>query len=1369
MQSAGGARWDAGKFGSYSIFSRTISTVTRLLRQVLHVSAGLCLALSVTSTAVAGTFTVFGPQVFQRGSGAPVAQTHEFPVLDPSAQYTLNVFNGGVEDDEVTGDMVSSGYVNVNGVEVVGEHNFNQNFTTLSEAITLSLQNQLSVEVRGKPGGGVAISITGIDDVPPTITASAAPAPMANGWNTSAVTVSFECSDDTSGVQECPDPVAVSTEGASQVISGTTTDNAGNTAMASVTLNIDTTPPTLAFQSPAAGSVLQTTTPPIDVIYSDNITVVANTLQFTVNGASLAVSCQSLAGGATCTPSAALPEGSVTLAASMQDTAGTTGTAQVAFQIVTDSDGDGVSDTDDQCPGTPGGETVDASGCAASQLDDDNDGVTNANDQCPGTPSGESVDGNGCSPSQLDSDGDGVNDAADQCPGTPAGESVNFYGCALSQIDTDGDGHPDHLDAFPNDPAEWSDLDGDGVGDNSDADRDGDGVDNAADAFPDNPAEWADRDGDGIGDNSDPDRDGDGVNNDDDYFPDDPNATTVPQVSFTSPQNLTTVGASPVSVAGTINDPSAVLTVNGVTVSHTNGSFQASVQLEEGHNAIVARAVDTQGHEGTDSLNISLDKTPPYITIESPMPGSTVSTNTTAVTGLVNDIVRGTITDQDAVVTVNGIQASVANRTYLAEDVPLSQGVNVITVSASDAVGNTASTTATVTYAAPVGPQIVLAGGQGQSGQIRSTLTTPLSARLLDDAGQPVAGKNVVFRVIQGDGAVAAGLPEASQGALAVTDAQGIANTSFKLGWRAGDGIHRVRARAVGFNGEAVFYARATPQPGNKLGVIAGNNQRGIVRQPLPEPLVVAVTDTGSNLIAGAQVEFRVTKGGGKFENEAVTYVAVSDSDGRASASWVLGPEEGLDVQRVTATLIGTNATAGFTGSGFMPGDPGQTAISGVVLDNQDKPVPGVTVRVDGTTRQAIADAQGQFTIDQVPVGPVHLIADGSTATVAGEWPSLSYNIVTVAGVDNPLSAPIYMVKLDTANAVTVGAQDVEYTLPEIPGFKLTVKAGSVTFPDGSNTGQLSVTAVNANKIPMPPPNAMQPQLIVTIQPTGAMFDPPAPLTLPNVDGHAPGAQVEMYSYDHDLEEFVIIGLGTVSKDGSVIESNPGVGVVKAGWHCGSQPQGNGCTHNCPICQDCDGNCNCINADLDPRLKKCEKCSSGSKSPIPEHADKFTKLSDTSECPDNTQHDKSKGYDIDGCSYVPDSLDRWGNFQLVDYSLYVTNPIWGSVLGTVSYEAGQIQYLPCNKHDVCYQTCGSVKSTCDAELNIGVGPTCDQGYPHPCSLSLELCEKYEIEYRSCLDIGSLTEERLGAGLTGWLANNAFEDGQVKGCYCCKPE
>ena len=69
--------------------------------------------------------------------------------------------------------------------------------------------------------------------------------------------------------------------------------------------------------------------------------------------------------------------------------------------------------------------------------------------------------------------------------------------------DDDGDGVPNNLDAFPADPNETSDLDGDGVGDNSDDDIDGDGVPNADDAFPNDPGESADTDGDGVGDGAD--------------------------------------------------------------------------------------------------------------------------------------------------------------------------------------------------------------------------------------------------------------------------------------------------------------------------------------------------------------------------------------------------------------------------------------------------------------------------------------------------------------------------------------------------------------------------------------------------------------------------------------------------------------------------------------------------------------------------------------------------------------------------------------------------------------------------------------------------------------------------------------------------
>ena len=114
------------------------------------------------------------------------------------------------------------------------------------------------------------------------------------------------------------------------------------------------------------------------------------------------------------------------------------------FGRARDSDGDGVPDYMDDCPNTPAGVKVDATGCP---LDSDGDGVPDYLDKCPNTPAGVKVDAQGC---PLDSDGDGVPDYLDKCPNTPAGVAVDATGCPL---DSDGDGVPDYLDKCPNTPA----------------------------------------------------------------------------------------------------------------------------------------------------------------------------------------------------------------------------------------------------------------------------------------------------------------------------------------------------------------------------------------------------------------------------------------------------------------------------------------------------------------------------------------------------------------------------------------------------------------------------------------------------------------------------------------------------------------------------------------------------------------------------------------------------------------------------------------------------------------------------------------------------------------------------------------------------
>ena len=152
---------------------------------------------------------------------------------------------------------------------------------------------------------------------------------------------------------------------------------------------------------------------------------------------------------------------------------GTIGCFYCKADVEIDSDGDGVLDDADNCPGTPRGVKVDATGCP---LDSDGDGVPDYKDKCPGTPMGVKVDANGC---PLDSDGDGVPDSKDKCPGTPMGVKVDATGCPL---DSDGDGVPDHMDKCPKTP-EGVKVDANGCP----LDSDGDGVPDYLDKCPDTP------------------------------------------------------------------------------------------------------------------------------------------------------------------------------------------------------------------------------------------------------------------------------------------------------------------------------------------------------------------------------------------------------------------------------------------------------------------------------------------------------------------------------------------------------------------------------------------------------------------------------------------------------------------------------------------------------------------------------------------------------------------------------------------------------------------------------------------------------------------------------------------------------------------
>ncbi|HYR82763.1 MAG TPA: hypothetical protein VE422_01645 [Terriglobia bacterium] len=657
-----------------------------------------------------------------------------------------------------------------------------------------------------------------------------------------------------------------------------------------------------------------------------------------------------------------------------------------------------------------------------------------------------------------------------------------------------------------------------------------------------------------------------------------------PLVTITSPANLSYLSLSPTTVTGTVDDPAAVVTVNSLPVSLANGQFSLTLPIAEGPTIITASGTAAGGAVGTASIEVTLDTTPPHVQITSPPDRFETTESSISVAGIVNDIVVGTVNEQQAQVTVNSLAAQVSNRTFLQAGVPLAIGENTIRAVARDRVGNTVATEITVTRRPASTPHIRLVSGNNQIGAIGSVLPSPLAAGLTDQNGNPAANKKVIFKVTQNDGLVRAAASPAPT-TIAMTNAQGEAQVEWTLGMRAGAGGNSVEAYSVGFDGTAIFSASGALAQPAKIVVDTGNDQIGAIDQPLPRPLIAVVVDTGNNRLADVPVTFSVKEGGGSFGGRP-TFTVNTDSDGRAAATLTLGLQEG-NANNVVLAGFPSNPgfPATFTASGRAPGDPAKTTISGVVLDNNNIPIPGVTIRAVLTSQlnsnrsiiPSVAavqtDAQGQFLLTQAPVGYIKLLIDGLTAQRPGTYPMLEYDFVTVAGQDNNVGQAIYLLPLNEQNklCVTASTGGGTLTIADAPGFSLTFSPGQVTFPGGAKEGCISVTVVHGDKVPMAPGFGQQPRFIVTIQPPGAVFNPPATITMPNVDGLRPREVTEMYSFDHDINSFVAIGTGVVSDDGQVIRSSPGVGVLKAGWHCGGNPSVTGSAANCPSCRVCDG------------------------------------------------------------------------------------------------------------------------------------------------------------------------------------------------------
>ncbi len=122
------------------------------------------------------------------------------------------------------------------------------------------------------------------------------------------------------------------------------------------------------------------------------------------------------------------------------------------------------------------------------------------------------------------------------------------------------------------------------------------------------------------------------------------------------------------------------------------------------------------------------------------------------------------------------------------------------------------------------------------------------------------------------------------------------------------------------------------------------------------------------------------------------------------------------------------------------------------------------------------------------------------------------------------------------------------------------VPADALYSDDGTRGGMVGIAPVNPERLPGELPEGLQFPIVITVQTDGATnFDQPVPVCFPNlpdpVTGEVlpPGAKSALWSFNHDTGEFEIAGPMTVSEDGTLICTDPGVGIRAPGWH-GTRP-----------------------------------------------------------------------------------------------------------------------------------------------------------------------------------------------------------------------
>ena len=411
-----------------------------------------------------------------------------------------------------------------------------------------------------------------------------------------------------------------------------------------------------------------------------------------------------------------------------------------------------------------------------------------------------------------------------------------------------------------------------------------------------------------------------------------------PTVRITSPLPGTLFAQSPIPVSGTVDDPTVSVVVIPqatqpaiVAPVAPDGTWTApGVTLNEGENTIRAVATDPCGNQGEEAVTVLLRTLPAPPTVElclaefGPEEEEVPGCRKTAVTNQGPAGVFGTVSDPTATLTVQG--EGVENFDgFFFTSVPLVEGLNTITATATDAFGQTGADQVTVTLDTVAPVLTLLSPADG-------TVTAAPAITLTGTIDDPTA-------TILVDGTIPT-----------VTDSRFIAAVPLEEGVT----ILFVDAFDAAFNFHSVWVTVIRDSQPPVVTLTAPPDGSGVT-----EPTVtLAGTIEDATTVSAAVTHKGITQ-------------AVPVSAGRFSLPLTLLP--GLNTISVSATDEAGNVGAAELRVTLVAA--GATTVTGRVIHQALAPLAGATVTVPFTGLLALTGPDGRFTLAAVPAGNESLVA----------------------------------------------------------------------------------------------------------------------------------------------------------------------------------------------------------------------------------------------------------------------------------------------------------------------------------------------------------------------------------------------------------